>query len=549
MSGLRPRITKSSKIRNAIDSRGETSPSGPFGRGRVSGAASIETVTRADPRRRFVEPLPAREPSPRRIPYEWISAVAITLWMAVFTPISAQEAYYWTYSQHLDWSYFDHPPMVAWGIACGDGLFAPSVFGVRLMTVLWSFGTTAFCQALLGEFGASLRTRRLWVVCSLGLPFLAFGRLIANPDAPLMFFWSACIYGLWRARAGQFRWWLATGLAAGGALLSKYTSVFLGMSGVIALMLDGSLRRQFFRIGPWVALALAIACFTPVVLWNAENDWASFSFQTQNRFDRGEIAWGGLGKFVAEQAGMFSPFLVFLVPATSIWLVRRALARKPFALWILVFAIPLFAYMACTSIYVRPKPNWVMPALLPMALGVLLWSEHTQFYRRRSARWVIAGVFVTILFAAFSPALHCLKAGKGTSWTGWQEVASRVDHWRHRLAAEGDPVFLFAADYRDASQLSFHLRCESSTAVPPVLAQNVFGYPALCYDFWTDAATHVGEDAILVLIRPEDRPQEIAAAQSHFREIEKKERLEVHRLGHLVLVADIFVCRGYLGPL
>ena len=29
-------------------------------------------------------------------------------------PPTADEAYYWLWGQHLDWSYYDHPPLAAW---------------------------------------------------------------------------------------------------------------------------------------------------------------------------------------------------------------------------------------------------------------------------------------------------------------------------------------------------------------------------------------------------------------------------------------------------
>ncbi len=32
---------------------------------------------------------------------------------ATFLELGNDEVYYWTYSQHLQWNYFDHPPMVA----------------------------------------------------------------------------------------------------------------------------------------------------------------------------------------------------------------------------------------------------------------------------------------------------------------------------------------------------------------------------------------------------------------------------------------------------
>jgi hypothetical protein len=47
------------------------------------------------------------------------------LWLAVGiiqasnTELLDDEAYYWIFSQHLDWGYFDHPPMTALLIRAG----------------------------------------------------------------------------------------------------------------------------------------------------------------------------------------------------------------------------------------------------------------------------------------------------------------------------------------------------------------------------------------------------------------------------------------------
>src|SRR5437016_2885034 len=39
--------------------------------------------------------------------------------IAAFFPLMPEEAYHWDFSRHLDWSYYDHPPMIAWSIAIG----------------------------------------------------------------------------------------------------------------------------------------------------------------------------------------------------------------------------------------------------------------------------------------------------------------------------------------------------------------------------------------------------------------------------------------------
>jgi len=37
----------------------------------------------------------------------------VKLFLAFWRELGNDEAYYWLYSQYLQWNYFDHPPMVA----------------------------------------------------------------------------------------------------------------------------------------------------------------------------------------------------------------------------------------------------------------------------------------------------------------------------------------------------------------------------------------------------------------------------------------------------
>src|SRR5712692_3775332 len=65
----------------------------------------------------------ARARSPIRQKHYWLIALlavtAVRFFMAWVIPISPEEAYHWNFARHLDWGYYDHPPMLAWAIALG----------------------------------------------------------------------------------------------------------------------------------------------------------------------------------------------------------------------------------------------------------------------------------------------------------------------------------------------------------------------------------------------------------------------------------------------
>ncbi|MDP1934501.1 MAG: glycosyltransferase, partial [Nitrosomonas sp.] len=58
------------------------------------------------------------------------------------------EAYYWQYAQHMDLSFYDHPPMVAWLIWFGTALLGHNEFGVRIGALLCGFVTMGYLYAL-----------------------------------------------------------------------------------------------------------------------------------------------------------------------------------------------------------------------------------------------------------------------------------------------------------------------------------------------------------------------------------------------------------------
>src|SRR6195952_5847918 len=65
-----------------------------------------------------------------------LALIALRLVSAAFTPLTFDEAYYWTWSKHLAGGYYDHPPMVALVIRLGTMIAGDTEFGVRLVSVL-----------------------------------------------------------------------------------------------------------------------------------------------------------------------------------------------------------------------------------------------------------------------------------------------------------------------------------------------------------------------------------------------------------------------------
>ena len=69
-----------------------------------------------------------------------VSTAARLIWAATIKA-GNDEAYHALFPSHFDWSYFDHPPMLAWVAALGLSVSGTS-FGLRLGFVALSIGSS-----------------------------------------------------------------------------------------------------------------------------------------------------------------------------------------------------------------------------------------------------------------------------------------------------------------------------------------------------------------------------------------------------------------------
>ncbi len=216
--------------------------------------------------------------------------------IAYFLPAGFDEAYYFLYTQHLDWSYFDHPPAVA--ITAGLGIWATgnaTPFTLRLGALVL-FTASLWLLYATGEwlFGRQVGLISSAIASLTPLFFLSFGTLAA-PDNALIFFWSIALYLCAREffpkgySQSTYRYYptariVLISLAVGLACLSKYHGFVLGLS-LVSFCLTSKPYRAVFRskwLG-WGLLFFGVTLF-PLLYWNAVHDWISFRFQLGDRF-------------------------------------------------------------------------------------------------------------------------------------------------------------------------------------------------------------------------------------------------------------------------
>ncbi|WP_298101837.1 glycosyltransferase family 39 protein [Bradyrhizobium sp.] len=392
-----------------------------------------------------------------------MALVVLRLVAAAWTPLTFDEAYYWIWSKHLAFGYYDHPPGVALVIRLGTMIAGDTELGVRLISILlalpMSFAVFRTAEILFGRRVAANATILLNVTL-----MAAVGTLIVTPDSPLLVTSSFVLFFLAKVlESGRGAWWLAVGVATGLALASKYTAMFFGPAIVIWLISVPKLRRWF--ASPWLYLGglTALAVFSPVILWNADHHWVSFIKQL-GRSEVIQFKPAFIGELIPTQIAFATPF-VFVLGAMGLYALSRrdggALASRA-----LVNAMfwTITLYFLWHSLHARVEANWFAPVYPPLAIAaaaavdVTLWGRRSQRVVNFCLRWaspVGIVMFACLILQANTGILTGFRrdATVRSVGVGWRTLAANIEATRARVGAS----CVLAPDYGTASWLTFYL--------------------------------------------------------------------------------------------
>ena len=404
----------------------------------------------------------------------WLGVIALIAAMTVMRVIYASvldlrtdEAYYWTWSKEGALSFLDHPPMIAWFIRFGTAIFGDTNLGARFAGILAMLVT----QLLLADIVRRVTHDFRAIVLALLMPEAAlyYGLLMAKvaPDTALIPFAAAMLWSLVRLNEnGDGRWWLAAGLFAGLALLSKFTAIML-LPAVAAFMLVPDWRWRWLSSPyPWLAALIAIAVFSPVLIWNSGHDWASFRFQAVRATAIHPFSLRTLGEFFGLQFGLVG-FVLLPVVLSGVTLTawRGYFRREPVAILLSTSVIVPFGYFLWKSLTLRVGDTWPMflwPAgFAATAINIAMlpregWPERMIQSTIRWARIaVISGIaFVVGVFLYYVAAPWNLigRIDPVGAEAGYEQVAARAQDQLQKTGAS----WIATTDYRTYAMLRWH---------------------------------------------------------------------------------------------
>jgi 4-amino-4-deoxy-L-arabinose transferase-like glycosyltransferase len=200
------------------------------------------------------------------------------------------------------------------------------------------------------------------------MPMVGIESLAATPDAPEIAASALLMLALAKiGETGRGAWWIGAGIAAGFALLSKYTAFFLGAAILAWLAIVPKERHWFLSFWPYLGGAIALLMFLPVVLWNAQHDWVSFALQF-GRVGAGGFTFRYLGEFLAAQLALATPFLAILGTAGIVMILRSREALRSELALIAAMIAPALIYFLWHSLHSRVQGNW--PSFLYPAFAI-----------------------------------------------------------------------------------------------------------------------------------------------------------------------------------
>ena len=491
------------------------------------------------------------------------------------------EAYYYLYTLHPDWSYFDYPPLVTLTTGIGVWLTGQvSQFTIRIGTLLLYTGSLLFLYlASLRLYTLQIAINTLAVASAIPIFQVAFG-VLSTPDTPLLFFWSISLWLAvqeffdYRGYRPSFRLTLLC-FAVGLACLGKYHGFILGV-GLLGFCLFShnyrlALRSRWFSIG----IAIFLVTISPILIWNISHNWASFHLQVAN------------GKYLLDRLWQIGSIdLLYLFPAFGLplsWSIIRAsiqqirniswgkftgnsalkdqweLEKRGLILWI---SLPLILGFVFISGDRQLLPSVPMPGYWT---ATILLAERVSIERRNAAvripyKWFFGSLAVVILILSIvlsHVSLGTFQAAGKSSILGLLPVSTDpstqifdVQQLRQGLVSNNKlNLALKNADFVFTNR--YYLGGQIGMAIEPV-----FHKPITCLDpnprsfaFWSQPQQWVGKNAIYLSTKAANVDLDAANIYpNYFNKVTKLGEIPIRRGGIVIQTFSIYQAQNMLKP-
>ena len=268
--------------------------------------------------------------------------IIVKLALIFAIPFTGDEVYFTTWAANPSLGYYDHPPMVGWGIYILS-LISDHYFFYRFFSFLTSIVVAFVVFKLANEFTDKKPALYVAIIFFIS-PISIMMSLISN-DIFLLFFGALGALSFYYAiKNDSTPYAILAGILLGLAFLSKYFAVFL----IFGLILFALTRKNKAGIKAAIITSFVSGLFALENLYyNYNNCWNNILFNFQSR-----VSDDGYTLF---HPAIFLITLLFLIPPYGVFLLAKSKLKGKidgklnvlqFALFALIPALLVFLYVS-----------------------------------------------------------------------------------------------------------------------------------------------------------------------------------------------------------
>jgi len=384
-------------------------------------------------------------------------ALLVLLWTAYGTIAKSSQGLHPDMTEVVAWSrdlslgYLKHPPLAAWVVWLWFSVFPVAEWSYYLLAMLMPAIALWIAWRISADY-LDPDKRIVGLALLTFVPFFNFHALKFNVNTVLIPLWAATTwFFLMSVRTRRPVWAALAGIAAAGAMLGKYWSVFL-LAGLAAAAVVDERRAAYFRSSaPWITIAAGFAALAPHAIWLPLHDFAPFSYATIVHGVKPftTVFLGALGYIAGALGYVAVPLIVTLAIArpdgkmlADIGWPRETERRLvAVAFWAPLLLPAVGAVIGRTEI----TSLWSMPSftLLPV---LLLSSPLISVKRIEATRVLLAAAAFPVVMLIASPVVAALAQRAGPQPASAQAALLSLEVERLWHQATPQPLRLVGGD-------------------------------------------------------------------------------------------------------
>jgi hypothetical protein len=365
-------------------------------------------------------------------------------WLGAALPFTGDEAYFYWWGKFPAGGFYDHPPMVGWWLAALISV-SEAEWWLRLPAIVQPALLSGMVLLFLRGDAPSTR----WGVAALALvaPASVLDVLITT-DIPLVYFSVASALMFLHGARARVTWAFAlSGVLLGGAFLSKYFAVLLGLAYVAWAVWRPAAWK-------WKAVALVVLCALPATLynawWNSQHCWANVMFNVFNRHGNAHLSWDTPLLYGAMMIWVLTPMVAWgLLRAPATW------TRQAVLPWLVLVPLAVFGLL---SLVKTIGLHWVF-SFVPLAF--LMYGRAVPAHTLRRTVRIAAALAVAhaaaVLGIASQPVEGWAQVLGARKYAGVVQTV-KADDVIAALGEDVDRYVLMADGYSPAVTLGYNHR-------------------------------------------------------------------------------------------